>query len=228
MKKKRIIIIVVLLLVVGAITTVVIINNNWGEYESDINKSELSDTIEFSNDEDNVPPSLDELEGDYMVDKASGGTAEILFHTKGLKATKGGFRDFEISFSIFDDYKTSQLSVKIKTKSLDTGNEMRDDHLMDVEFFDAANYPEITYISNAVELGDTSYIAKGELTLNGTTKSLDVPFLHLGAGGEGTASFEAFEGSFSIDRTEYGQQESSGVGNVVTLNFYCELQVKES
>lgn len=222
-KKKKILLIVGLLVVCGIVTTVIIINNNWGEYESDITKSDLKDTIEFSNDEEVAPPSLDDLEGNYFVDKANG-TAEILFHTKGLKATKGGFKDFTIEFNVPDDFKTSELTVKIKTKSIDTGNEMRDEHLMDIEFFDAANHPEITYMSTSVALGDTSYIAKGELTLNGTTKSLDVPFLHLGAGGEGNNKFEAFEGAFVIDRTAYGQQESSGVGNIVNLNFYCELK----
>ena len=224
-KRTKILLIVGGLLLVGAVITVVVINNNWGSYESDITKGEIKDTIEFSNDEETAPPSLDELEGKYIVDKTTG-TAEILFHTKGLKSTKGGFKAFSIELNVPEDYKSSELIVKIKTKSIDTGNEMRDEHLLDAEFFHAEKFPEIIYKSSSVELGDTSYIAKGELTLNGTTKSLDVPFIHLGAGGEGDAKFEAFEGAFSIDRTEYGQQESSGVGNIVNLNFYCELKPK--
>ena len=225
MNKKRILIIVALLIVGGVITTLVIINNNWGEYESDVVKSELSDTVEFSNDEENFPPSMDELEGIFTVEKGSG-TADILFYTDGLKSTKGGFKAFTISLEVPDDYKSSTLQVTIQTNSIDTGNEMRDEHLLEPEFFHASKYPEIEFISNELTLGDTSYIAKGELTLNGTTKELDVPFKHLGSGENESEIFEAFEGAFKIDRTAFGQQEESGVGNIVEISFYCELKNK--
>lgn len=195
----------------------------WGEYKSDINKSELTDTVRFSVKENNVPPSLDQLEGHYTVSKKTG-TAEVLFNTKGLKTTKGGFDDFVVHFNVPADYKQSSLEVIIETASLNTGNETRDEHLQEAEFFHAEKFPQILFASNSIELGDTSYIAKGQLTLNGITKNLDVPFLHLGAGGEGDSQFEAFEGAFEIDRTTFGQEESSGVGNIVKITFYCELR----
>lgn len=218
---KKIVLVVGSLIVIGVVIIMVV---PWGQYESDLEKSDLSDEIEFSNDTNEVETvSLDNLEGFYQVDITKGGTAEILFNTDGLKTTKGGFKDFQITFNIAEDYTQSVITVKIKTASLDTGNEMRDEHLVEEEFFDAAAHPEINYKSSSVVLGDTSYIAKGELTLNGTTNALDIPFSHIGSGGEGEDKFEAFEGTFEFDRIEYGQMESSGVGNLVKVNFYCEL-----
>ena len=225
MNRKRIILIVAIVAVLGVGAAVLIINNNWGEYESNVVRSELDDTVTYSNNEENYPPSLDEIEGIYSVEKLDG-NADILFHTEGLKSTKGGFDDFTISFNVLDDFRQSSLEVVIETESLNTGNSTRDEHLMEADFFDAKKYPQIIFKSSSVELGDTSYIAKGELTLNGTTKKLDVPFQHLGAGGSDGVPFETFEGAFQIDRTEFGQEESSGVGNIVEISFYCELKAE--
>ncbi|MCB9223735.1 MAG: YceI family protein [Crocinitomicaceae bacterium] len=210
-------------LIIAVLTVGILFLIPWGEYESELDKSELNETIEYNSDSTiNETPSLDALEGFYSV--SAGETAEILFHTDGLKTTKGGFTAFDIQFAIDNDFTNSTLEVIIKTASINTGNEMRDEHLVD-EFFFAEKYPTIEYVASHISLGDTSYVADGELTLNGTTKSLQVPFLHLGSGGS-DIPFEAFQGAFEFDRTEYGQAEESGVGNIVRIEFYCEL-VKE-
>ena len=163
---KKIIIIGSLLIIT---TVVVLLVMPWGEYQSDLEKTELTEEIVYSEDE-NIPPSLDELEGEYTIVAGENIAAEIMFLTDGLKDTKGGFEEFTISFDIAEDFKQSTLSVIIKTASLNSGNAMRDKHLAEEDFFHTEKYPEITYVSSAVTLGDTSYIAKGQLTLNGTTK----------------------------------------------------------
>ena len=205
------------------ITVVVLFAMPWGEYESNLEKTELTEEITYSEDE-NVPPSLDNLDGEYAVTAGENVAAEIMFLTEGLKNTKGGFEEFTISFDVADNFEQSSLSVIIKTASLNSGNAMRDEHLAEEDFFHTSKYPEITYSSSAIIMGDTSYIATGELTLNGTTKELNVPFNHLGGGEKDATPFEAFEGQFTFDRTEYGQEESSGAGNEVTITFYCELE----
>ena len=217
---KKILIIAVIL-IVGAVAVIYFVP--WGEYESELEKTELTNTIEYIEDE-NVPPSLDELEGLYAISSSKNSAAEIMFLTEGLKDTKGGFERFEISFNIGSDFKESSLNVTIETASLNSGNAMRDEHLAEEDFFNTTKYPQITFVSHSVEMGDSSYIAIGELTLNGATKALEVPFKHLGSGDKNEVLFEAFEGKFTFDRTAYGQEESSGVGNDVTVSFYCELE----
>lgn len=219
---KKILIIGGLIVVVGVIVMFAI---PWGEYESDIEKSELSETVEYNADaEEEGPLSLEELQGNsYSVEAAEGVAAEIIFDLDGLKSTKGGFTEFAIDFEVAEDFKTSKLTVDIAAKSVNTGNSMRDEHLLEEDFFNVAVHPQILFESNTISLGDTSYVAEGELTLNGNTKALQVPFLHLGGGENDDQHFEAFQGYFEFDRVAYGQEESSGVGNLVKVNFYCEL-----
>ncbi|MFT4602448.1 MAG: polyisoprenoid-binding protein YceI [Arenicella sp.] len=216
---KKILIIGVVLAVV-AVGIVMLVP--WGEYESNLEKTELENVVEYDETQEITAPSIPE--GTYSVTSENKTTAEILFLTSGLKDTKGGFDNFTIEFSVAAEFKSSSLSVEIETKSIQTGNVMRDEHLLEADFFDAEQYPTITYTANAIDFGDTSYVAKGSLTLNGTTKELDVAFLHLGGGEKDDVPFQAFEGSVIFDRTQYGQEESSGAGNEVTLNFYCELE----
>ena len=198
----------------------------WGEYQSNLEKNTLTNTIGTSDDE-NSPPSLEELEGLYSTSSETNKTAEILFLTEGLKDTKGGFDKFEINFNIGDDFKKSSLEVVIETSSLNTGNAMRDEHLAKEDFFNTSKYPQITYSSSSISLKNHIYIAQGNLNLNGTIKPLEVPFRHLGNGIQNNIPFEAFEGEFTFDRTAYGQEESSGVGNEVTVTFYCELEKQD-
>lgn len=217
---KKIIIAVSILVVIGVIALFAI---PWGEYESQLDKSELNNEV-VEGDSWKTAPTLDELEGLYSFDTTQKSRAEILFLTDGLKNTKGGFGLFTIDLDVPADYTKGGISVWIETKSINSGNAMRDEHLLEEDFFHAEKYPAITYISNSIEIGDTSYVAKGELNLNGLQKALDLPFKHLGSGEKENKAFEAFEGSVTFDRTKYGQTESSGVGNEVTVSFYCELE----
>ncbi len=64
--------------------------------------------------------------------------------------------------------------------SIDTGNAQRDNHLRASDFFDAPNYPTITFKSQRIESkGDGEYVVHGDLTIRGVTKpvALDVEFL---------------------------------------------------
>lgn len=197
----------------------------WGSYESTIEKTALTTPNNNRPEAEKMTsPSLDDLEGSYTADEKA--AAEILFTTKGLKDTKGGFEAFDISLHIPDDFRKSELHVKIATESINTGNAMRDKHLREEEFFDVENYPEISFVSTAIDLGDTAYTTEGMLTMNGTNHPLILPFKHLGGGEKNGVAFEAFEGAFAIDRTAYGQEASSGVGDEVTVSFYCELEKK--
>ena len=218
---KKVIIIGSVLIVVGAIVLFAI---PWGEYESNLEKTELKNEVVYDETQEISAPSI--AEGAYSVSSKESSGAEILFLTSGLKDTKGGFGEFTIDFNVSADFIASHLIVEIQTNSINTGNAMRDEHLLEEDFFHAEKYPTIKYEANTIDFGDTSYIAKGMLTLNGTTKALDLPFLHKGGGEKDNVAFEAFEGVVVFDRTKYGQEESSGAGNEVTLNFYCELEKK--
>lgn len=221
---KKIIIAGVIIVVLAVVAFFVI---PWGEYESKLEKSDVQEEV-VTDSTGTVIPSLSLIQGTYSVTSGENSQAEILFDVEGLKKTKGAFEEFNVSFEIPEDYEQSKLTVEIQSASINTGNSMRDEHLAEEDFFHVTEFPIIKYEASTVAMTDTGYIANGNLLLLEASNPLEVPFKHLGNGTDKNGNeFEAFEGTLVFDRTEYGMEEVSGAGNVVTVSFYCELILAE-
>jgi hypothetical protein len=69
-----------------------------------------------------------------------------------------------------------KAEVIIQTASVDTRSEGRDEHLRSADFFDVETYPEIRFVSSAIdEVDEGSYIVTGELTIRDMTKTVSIP-----------------------------------------------------
>ncbi len=69
----------------------------------------------------------------------------------------------------------SWVDAQADTASINTRDERRDGHLRSPDFFDAQQYPTITFKSKRIEpLGGNEYRIIGDLTMHGVTK--EVPF----------------------------------------------------
>jgi polyisoprenoid-binding protein YceI len=67
----------------------------------------------------------------------------------------------------------SSVSARIEVKSIDTKIRKRDDHLISPEFFDAKQYPAITFKSHTVsQTGPQAGDITGELSMHGVTRSV--------------------------------------------------------
>ncbi len=71
----------------------------------------------------------------------------------------------------------SHVTATIDAKTVNTGNDKRDEHLKSPDFFDVAKYPTLTFKSSSVKrAGDGKLQIVGDLTIAGQTKpvTLDV------------------------------------------------------
>jgi polyisoprenoid-binding protein YceI len=73
-----------------------------------------------------------------------------------------------------EDLRTGKVDVVLDPATIDTGVEMRDNHLRSADGnFDVANYPTITFKSQRVEGKDNSnFKVIGDLTIHGVTKEV--------------------------------------------------------
>ena len=98
----------------------------------------------------------------------------IGFTAKHMMVTtvRGRFADFSGTVELPDgDASKATASVVIQAASIDTGQQMRDDHLRSADFFDSANHPELTYRSTSISpLGGERYRVVGDLTIRGATR----------------------------------------------------------
>lgn len=138
----------------------------------------------------------------------------------------GRFNDLE--GTVWVDEKTpanSKVEVTIKTASVDTKNPKRDEHLRSADFFNAAQFPTLSFKSTKVEgAGANKYKVSGNLTMHGVTKPLTFVFTKTGGGKDPWGGTRlGGEAVFNINRFDYGiNYMPDGLGKDVTLMLSFE------
>ena len=137
----------------------------------------------------------------------------------------GSFGDYEIDLDYdAENPEESTVEVSISVASIDTGNEKRDNHLRTADWFEADQYPQITFKSTSVrQVGDNQLVASGPLTIKGQSHQIELPITLLGQrmipekmqpmiGAKEVASFQA---ATSIDRANFGVGVDDWAGTMV-------------
>jgi polyisoprenoid-binding protein YceI len=162
----------------------------------------------------------------YTID---GEHASVVFKVKhlGMSYTWGRFNAVSGSFVLDEaNAAASRLEVVIRTESIDTGNERRDRHLKNADFFDAAQFPEIRFVSKTVRKTEpTQFEVVGDLTMHGVTRPLTVTITKLGQGPDPWKQQRCGgELTFTIKRSDFGMSYGlpDVVGDEVTL--YVSLE----
>ena len=107
---------------------------------------------------------------DYVIDAAHSGVNFQISHL-GLAYVHGRFDSFSGKFTIdTSDPAKSSFALTIKPESVDTNNTKRDDHLRGPDFFNAKQFPAISFTSTSVKPIEGGYEVTGDLTLHGETK----------------------------------------------------------
>lgn len=149
-----------------------------------------------------------------------------------VSRVRGAFNDVSGFADIAEDLADSKAEVIIQTASVDTRSEGRDEHLRSADFFDVETYPEIRFVSSAIdEVDEGSYIVTGELTIRDMTKTVSVPLELIGVETDPYGELRAgLEGTRRIDRKDWGvtwntKLDSGGVlvSDKITLEFELSL-----
>lgn len=89
-----------------------------------------------------------------------------------ISTVRGQFEVLSGQLEIDEQHpENSWVEAEVDTASINTRDPKRDGHLRSPDFFDAAQYPKITFKSTRVEpVGDNEYRVTGNLTMHGVTK----------------------------------------------------------
>jgi len=110
--------------------------------------------------------------GTYNVDTSHSNVGFKVKHMM-ISNITGKFHKFNGSFEY--DEKTKKLKSllgKIDVNSISTENAKRDGHLKSADFFDASNYPNVTFNLDRIK-GDKAY---GVLTMRGVSRKVILDF----------------------------------------------------
>lgn len=123
-----------------------------------------------------------------------------------LTRVRGRFNDVEGVVHVADDPTESYVEVTVRTASVDSGSQVRDDHLRSPDWFDVERFPEMTFRSRpgfACD-GDRATIV-GDLTLVGITRPVELHVEYVGfvadPWGHEKAVFRAWA---EVDRLDWG------------------------
>ena len=136
------------------------------------------------------------------------------------EGTKGTFSGFNATIEFDEkDPSASKITASVESKTVNTGNLKRDNHLRAPDFFDVEKYPAITFTSTKIKATDKGFIAIGTLTLKDVTKEVEVPFTFENKGNEGV-----FKGTLSVLSSDYGIMQKSKTGKD-QVNLTIEVTV---
>jgi len=143
--------------------------------------------------------------GNYKVDPAHSGAFFEIGHMGGISRFMARFNDISGDL-VVDAPEKSKINVTIKTDSVDTNHEGLDKHLKSPDFFNAVQFPTLSFVSTGVKLdGKGEGSVAGNLTLHGVTKPVTLKLRHVGSGkgmkGEQRVGYVA---TGTIKRTEFG------------------------
>ncbi len=125
--------------------------------------------------------------------------------------------------------EAGSITLTIPTASVGSRNTQRDDHLKSPDFFNAKQFPNITFKSTSVKkTGEHTYDVTGELDLHGTRKPIPAKVEHTGAGTHPRSQkpIVGFETRLVLKRSDFGMNYMVGpLGDDIEILVAIEAAV---
>jgi len=125
----------------------------------------------------------------------------------GISEVDGLFKKFDVSIeSNKEDFSDAVIDLTVDIASIDTEIEKRDNHLRSEDFFDAINYPKMTFKSTSIqEVEKNKYKLNGDLTLHGITKPVTMDLWYRGTveNPKDKSKISGFQLTGSINRSDF-------------------------
>src|SRR5437667_3222072 len=123
-----------------------------------------------------IPPA-----GTYELDQTHTVVGCVARHM--LSKVRGQFTEFTGTIEVGDSPGNLRVEVEVKTDSITTHTEKRDQHLMSGDFLEVEKHPVLTFKSTAVRLsGGMWFELDGDLTIKDVTRPVTLSAEFLGWG----------------------------------------------
>jgi polyisoprenoid-binding protein YceI len=184
----------------------------------EISLAQVADAVE-------LPPR-----GPWVIDPAHSSVVVTARHI-GIASVRARFPDLSGQIIVGRPAEQSTVHVEIKAASMDTGIQMRDDHLRSPDFLDVEAHPVIEFNSTGMrQRGVDSWTLFGDLTLHGQTRAIELDLRYSGYGpdswGGVRAAFHAetelYRKDFAID---YNPMVRAGVA-LIGKSVKIELDIE--
>jgi polyisoprenoid-binding protein YceI len=124
-----------------------------------------------------------------------------------ITEVEGRFKGFSGTIeSSVPDFTDSIINFTVESASINTENEMRDNHLKSDDFFNSEKYPVLTFKSTSFKKIDgNNYTLEGDMTIRDVTKKVKFDVNYGGTVTDPYGNTKAgFKATSAINRFDYG------------------------
>ena len=155
----------------------------------------------------------------WVVDKMHSSVKFNVTHLV-ISEVDGSFRVYDGSLvSDKADFSNAKIDFEVDVNSINTDNSMRDDHLKSDDFFNAAEFPKMKFVSTSFKKkSGNNYTLVGDLTIRDITKKVTFDVVYGGPTKDGYGNTKAgFRATGKINRFDYNLKWNSvtEAGNAV-------------
>jgi polyisoprenoid-binding protein YceI len=166
--------------------------------------------------------------GTYQLDQVHSTIGFAVKHM--VSRFRGSFADYDASLTVGEDGAV-QLTGSAKVASVQTKDPNLTGHLQSPDFFDAEQFPEISFHSTSIRIDGEEVVLDGEMTIKGHTNPIEargtVTHVEADPGGNGRVGVDL---ETVIDRHQYGidfnaplPKGGNALGEDVTISVELEF-----
>lgn len=173
---------------------------------------------------------------EWSFDKAH---SNVMFNVTHLLISEvtGSFSNYEgkVVTKSENSLEGASIEFTVDVNTIDTDNEMRDNHLKSDDFFNAEKFPKMSFKSTKVTAnGDKKYKVTGMLTIRDITKEVVLDVVYLGTVKDPYKNTKAgFKVTGAVNRFDFGlkwnaltELGGSVVDKTVNININAQLKLK--
>lgn len=169
----------------------------------------------------------------WVADKAHTKIKFSAIHM-GISEIEGQFKDFDVEvFANGENFDGAEVKVTIRAKSLETGNEDRDEHLRSDEFLGVEKYPNITFTGQLKKnVTGFGFMLDGILTIRDVSEPVQLDVVHKGTVEAMGAVRAGFKATGAIDRFDYhvdwNKTFTKGLVVSKVINIVCDIELNKA
>ena len=165
-------------------------------------------------------PAIALSEGDAGAWKSVAENSKLEFEIgPSASRTSGAIKDFNVELQLDKMGVLKNLDVKMKSNSLTTFNDIRDESVLSEEFIKSEKYPEITYTSKKIQKTGEDYKITGDLEFVGVKVEVMLDLRFVSKVNKDGNEVLVFVGKSVVDRTKHTMTSDSKIGDLVDVTF---------
>jgi polyisoprenoid-binding protein YceI len=147
----------------------------------------------------------------------------------GISFVDGSFKKFDGEIMASKaDLTDAKITFSADVSSINTGVDMRDNHLKSDDFFNAEKYPKMTFVSTSFKkVKGNLYALSGKLTIRDVTKDVKFNVVYGGTAKDQQGNTKAgFLATTTINRLDYNikyDPTGAGVGKMVNITLNLQF-----